>query len=77
VSFSDPAPGPQEDVQPRCVGQRPDDASKACGKLLAEWVTRPWAIRCPRCKALNSGVVDHVAPVIDEATADQTQPSPS
>jgi phage FluMu protein Com len=28
----------------RCAG---------CGKLLAEMVTAPWAIRCPRCKSEN------------------------
>jgi hypothetical protein len=25
----------------------------ACGKLLAELLTSPWMIRCPRCKADN------------------------
>lgn len=30
------------DVKPRC---------HACSKLLAEAVTRPWTIRCGRCKA--------------------------
>jgi phage FluMu protein Com len=34
------------DLQPRC---------KQCGKLLAEKVTRPWVIRCGRCKTTNSG----------------------
>lgn len=32
------------DVEPRC----------SCGKLLAVALTRPWAIRCGRCKADNS-----------------------
>jgi hypothetical protein len=26
-----------------------------CERLLAEMVTRPWAIRCGRCKARNIG----------------------
>jgi rRNA maturation endonuclease Nob1 len=30
--------------QVRCAG---------CGKLLAELVTAPWILRCPRCKAEN------------------------
>jgi phage FluMu protein Com len=34
------------DLEPRCHG---------CGKLLAMMVARPWTIRCPRCKADNSG----------------------
>lgn len=34
------------DVSPRCRG---------CGKKLAEEVTRPWLIRCPRCKVENGG----------------------
>lgn len=32
------------DITPRCRG---------CGKLLAEELTWPWRIRCPRCKAVN------------------------
>jgi phage FluMu protein Com len=32
------------DLEPRCKG---------CGKLLAEKVTRPWVIRCGRCKVTN------------------------
>lgn len=35
------------DIQPRC---------DECGKLLAELVTRPWLIRCVRCKAENKKV---------------------
>ena len=34
-----------------------------CGRLLAEFVSRPWRIRCPRCKAVNNppqGDVDQV-----------------
>jgi phage FluMu protein Com len=33
------------DVAPRCW---------KCRKLLAEKVTRPWVIRCGRCKAENT-----------------------
>lgn len=36
------------DMEPRC---------HACGKLLALTVTRPWTIRCGRCKEENTG--DH------------------
>ena len=32
------------DVRPRCSN---------CAKLLAEKVTRPWTIRCGRCKTAN------------------------
>lgn len=32
------------DLTPRCGH---------CNKLLAEKVTRPWAIRCGRCKTVN------------------------
>lgn len=32
------------DVLPRCSG---------CNKLLGEKLTRPWTIRCPRCKTVN------------------------
>jgi hypothetical protein len=28
-------------------------ANPDCGKLLAEMVTAPWQIRCPRCKSDN------------------------
>lgn len=34
------------DIEPRC---------KACGKLLAMTVTRPWTIGCGRCKTSNTG----------------------
>lgn len=36
------------DGEPRCW---------RCNRKLAEWVTRPWRIRCGRCKAENTGVV--------------------
>jgi phage FluMu protein Com len=26
-----------------------------CNRLLAELLTKPWAIVCPRCKARNQG----------------------
>lgn len=32
------------DLAPRCGN---------CNKLLAEKVTRPWTIRCGRCKSVN------------------------
>jgi hypothetical protein len=32
------------DERPRCEG---------CNKLLAELVTRPWTIKCVRCKTIN------------------------
>jgi len=35
----------KDDEKPRCW---------RCGKLLAEKVTRPWNIKCTRCKASNS-----------------------
>ena len=34
------------DLNPRC---------RTCGKLLAEKVTRPWVIRCGRCKTTCTG----------------------
>ncbi|MFZ5852309.1 MAG: hypothetical protein ACOYY2_13075 [Actinomycetota bacterium] len=34
------------DTKPRCW---------RCSRLLAESVTRPWEIRCTRCKATNQG----------------------
>lgn len=33
------------DTGVRCTG---------CNKLLAEMASRPWIIKCPRCKELNS-----------------------
>lgn len=36
--------GTQVDENPRCW---------RCNKLLAESLTRPWSITCPRCKAKN------------------------
>jgi phage FluMu protein Com len=38
------------DVKPRC---------HACRKLLAEAVTRPWTIRCGRCKATVTEATQH------------------
>lgn len=39
---------PDGDAEPRCW---------RCNRKLAEWVSRPWRIRCSRCKADNTGVV--------------------
>jgi phage FluMu protein Com len=36
---------PRVDQQPRCG---------KCGKLLAEYVARPWKFVCVRCKAQNN-----------------------
>ena len=38
------------DEEPRCW---------KCNRLLAETVTRPWQIRCRRCKAVNRREHDH------------------
>lgn len=43
------------DLTPRCW---------RCNRLLAEAVTRPWLIRCGRCKATNKqGEVEATTPV--------------
>lgn len=41
------------DVDPRCQAPFPGRHDGVCGALLATKVTRPWAIRCRRCKHLN------------------------
>lgn len=41
---------PKTDSGPRCTD---------CGRKLAELVTRPWVIRCTRCKATNIGFMRH------------------
>jgi phage FluMu protein Com len=41
------------DVGPRC---------SACGKKLAERLTRPWTIKCVRCKATNARGSARVSP---------------
>lgn len=52
------------DVQPRCTG---------CHKLLAEKVTRPWVIRCGRCKQTNdSDTRQGPAMTVLEADQDET-----
>ena len=38
-------PSTVTDRRPRCSN---------CRKLLAEMVTRPWVLRCPRCKHVNT-----------------------
>ncbi len=35
---------PVTDMAPRCW---------RCGRTLAEWLSRPWSLRCQRCKAAN------------------------
>lgn len=52
------------DVKPRCP---------ECSKLLAEAVTRPWTIRCGRCKATVTEATQRVigrttVTVADDAT---------
>lgn len=42
------------DIEPRCKG---------CGKLLAMLVTRPWRIRCVRCKVEN---IQPAVPDVDD-----------
>lgn len=39
-----PRPKPFRDHSPRCT---------ACARILAGYVTRPWSIRCQRCKTEN------------------------
>jgi phage FluMu protein Com len=36
---------PRVDQKPKCW---------RCGRLLAEYVARPWRFNCPRCKAENN-----------------------
>jgi phage FluMu protein Com len=50
------------DLKPRCKG---------CGKLLAEKVTRPWEIRCVRCKVTNTSA-DRTIPVTTILEPNQT-----
>ena len=38
------------DEKPRCSGVY---RGQRCGKLLAEFVTRPWSITCRLCKTKN------------------------
>lgn len=45
VVLSVSQPKPAVDQKPTCW---------RCGKLLAEYVTRPWQFTCPRCKATNN-----------------------
>ena len=59
-------PDPEDsDVKPRCEGPPTAGQLKhaakygkptpdVCGRLLAELVTRPWAIRCGKCKYNNA-----------------------
>ena len=50
------------DVQPRCT---------VCHKLLAEKVTRPWSIRCGRCKNENHSEDKRVRKLIYVETDDR------
>lgn len=48
--------GPEDvTVKPRCEG---DHRGKQCGRLLAEVVSRPWQITCPRCGHTNQVGMD-------------------
>ena len=44
---------PLVDELPRCW---------RCGKLLGERLTRPWVVRCPRCKARIAQPIDPSGP---------------
>lgn len=46
ASFRPVTPPTVTDVRPRC-------GNKDCNALLAEVVSRPWRIRCRKCKSLN------------------------
>jgi phage FluMu protein Com len=39
------------DEKPRCAGLR---NGRACNKLLAEFVARPWSIQCRHCRTVNT-----------------------
>ncbi len=41
-------PAPVTDHQPRCW---------KCGRVLGRYFSRPWSIRCRRCKATNQGAL--------------------
>jgi len=43
------ARGVETDLEVRC---------HRCNRLLAEMVSRPWRIKCSRCKATNQAGVD-------------------
>jgi len=38
------AKAPNTDIEPRCWN---------CGRMLGEELTRPWTLRCTKCKARN------------------------
>lgn len=45
----DPAvPAQVTDYRPRCW---------KCGRVLGRYISRPWSIRCRRCKATNQGAL--------------------
>ncbi len=46
------AAGRAGDREPRCW---------RCGRKLAVFLTPPWEIVCPRCKARNAGAMDEAA----------------
>ena len=41
-------PAQVTDYQPRCW---------KCGRALGRYFSRPWSIRCRRCKANNTGIL--------------------
>ncbi len=57
--------GPTADELPRCW---------RCGRLMAEMVTRPWRIKCGRCKAINQAGVSASVEPVNPVPSDQEAP---